>query len=82
MSPEAARAAMAEALAEVAPEVDPATLRPDVTLQEQIELDSMDFLGFVVALNELTGVEIPERDYPRIATPENCVAYLVARSAA
>jgi acyl carrier protein len=81
MSPEAARAAMVEALAEVAPEVDPATLEPQVPLQEQIELDSMDFLGFVVALNELTGVEIPERDYPRMATPEACIAYLVAHSA-
>jgi acyl carrier protein len=48
-------------------------------LQADLDLDSMDFLNFVTALHEETGVEIPERDYPQVATVEGCVAYLEAR---
>jgi len=81
MTPDAARAAMLEALGEVAPEADVTTLLPDSTFQEQLDLDSMDFLNFVVALHELTGAEIPERDYPRMTTPDSCVAYLVEHAA-
>jgi acyl carrier protein len=75
---ERAREAMARALGEVAPEADPSTLADDLPFQRQLDIDSMDFLGFVVALCEDTGIDIPERDYPRVATPASLVAYLVA----
>jgi hypothetical protein len=42
----------------------------------------MDFLILVDELHEQTGVEIPERDYPQLASVEGCVAYLAARRAA
>jgi acyl carrier protein len=48
-------------------------------LQADLDLDSMDFLNFVTALHEETGIEIPERDYPQVATVDGCVAYLDAR---
>ena len=67
------------AVAEVAPEVDLAGLDPTADLTEQLELDSMDFLNVVVAVNEATGVEIPERDYPELSTLERFAAYLADR---
>jgi acyl carrier protein len=74
-----ARGAVRAALAEVAPEVDPASLADDVELTRQVDLDSMDFLAFVTAIHALTGVDVPERDYPRLATLAGAAAYLAAR---
>ena len=75
------RAAVLGALARIAPEVDPATLRGDASLREQADLDSMDFLNLVIGLSESLGVDVPEVDYPKLATLDGCVAYLGARGA-
>jgi acyl carrier protein len=75
------RAAVLAGLARIAPEVDPATLRGDASLREQVDLDSMDFLNLVIGLSESLGVEVPEADYPKLATLDGCVAYLAASGA-
>jgi len=63
-------------LGEVAPEADLDSVGPDETMQEALDLDSIDFLNFVTGLHERTGLEIPERDYPELSTVEGCVRYL------
>lgn len=68
-------------LAEIAPEADLATLSGTVALREQLDLDSMDFLRFVQALDRKLGVTVPEADYPRLSTLEGCLAYLGQRAA-
>lgn len=65
-----------EAIRSVAPEVDEGDLVPGARLQEDLDLDSMDFLDVVTELAVRTGVEIPERDYPQLATVQGCVDYL------
>lgn len=64
------------ALTEVAPDVDPAKIDPATDIAEQFDIDSMDFLNVIVAINERTGIEIPERDYPKFSTLDDAVAYL------
>jgi len=76
------RAALLSVLHGIAPEVDPAAIRGDVDLREELDIDSMDFLRFVVGIHERLGVEIPEADYPRVRTLDGCVAYVAGRSAA
>jgi acyl carrier protein len=66
------------ALTEVAPDVDSAAIDPDSDLAEQLDIDSMDFLNIVVAIHEQTGIEIPERDYPKLSTLNDAVTYLFA----
>jgi acyl carrier protein len=66
-------------LGDIAPEADLASLRPDVAFREQLDLDSMDILNFVVGLHGALGVEIPEADYPKLATLDACVEYLASR---
>jgi acyl carrier protein len=73
-----ARAVLVAALAEVAPQIDPAAIDPAVDLGEQLEIDSIDFLNLIVAVAERTGVEVPERDYPQLRTVDGAIAYLVA----
>jgi acyl carrier protein len=65
-------------LRQVAPEADLDQVGPDETLQEALDLDSIDFLNFVVGLHEATGLEIPERDYPLLSTVEGCLTYLTS----
>lgn len=71
--------AVTDALLEIAPEVDPAKLGPDMLLREDLELDSMDLLNLVVALKEATDVEIPEQDYGELTTVAAIASYLSAR---
>jgi acyl carrier protein len=75
------RSAVLEALAAVAPEADPASLDASAPLREQLDLDSMDFLNFVIGIHERTGAEIPEADYAKLASLEHAVAYVEARCA-
>lgn len=70
------RTQIIDALLEVAPEVDPADVRDDEPIQEQFDLDSMDFLAFLEGVAARTGVEIPERAYGEVATIAGCLAYV------
>lgn len=66
-------------LGEVAPETDLDGVDPAVDLREDLELDSMDILNLAIGLYQATGVEVPERDYPKIVSIDGAVAYLAAR---
>jgi len=63
-------------LTAVAPDLDPAMVGEDDHLQDDLGLDSMDFLNLVSALHKRFGLPIPEADYPRLATPARAIAYL------
>lgn len=73
------RATVLRVLHQVAPDVDPSKLDPAVPLQDQVDLDSVDFMNVMVGLEEALGVDVPERDYPKVASLDGCVAYLGAR---
>ena len=70
------QAVVIRALTEVAPDIDPDAIDPYTDLAEQLDIDSMDFLNIVVAIHEETGIEIPERDYPKLSTLSDAVDYL------
>jgi acyl carrier protein len=69
-----------DVLGSIAPEADFAALRGDDDLRETLDLDSMDFLNFIIALHERTGAEIPEADYPELFTLDGTIAYLKAHA--
>jgi acyl carrier protein len=75
------RALLLAALADVAPEADLARLDPRADLREELEIDSMDLLNLAIGVHQRSGVEIPEADYPKLATLDSAVAYLAARLA-
>jgi acyl carrier protein len=81
MTPDQIRTTALTVLADIAPDVDVSTADPAINLQEQFDLDSLDFYNFVVALHEQLGVDVPERDYPKLATLDGCVSYLSTPSA-
>ena len=71
-----------ELLTEVAPDVDPATVDPDLEFRQQFDFDSMDMLHFVIALNKEYGIEIPEQDYQALRSLSACSAYVAQALAA
>jgi acyl carrier protein len=72
--------AVLAALRRVAPEVDPETLRADLPIRDQADIDSIDFLNFLVELHSALGIDVPEGAYREVATLDGCVAYLAARN--
>jgi acyl carrier protein len=73
------RQAVVRVLRDVAPETRPETLDPAANLREALDLDSVDFMNFVVGLHAALGVDVPEADYDRLASLEGCVSYLAAK---
>lgn len=66
----------ADVLAGIAPEADLSGVGDGDDLREALDLDSMDFLNFIIGLSQGSGVAIPEADYPRLFTLRGLVAYL------
>ncbi|HEX5037834.1 MAG TPA: acyl carrier protein [bacterium] len=73
------RAKVLSYLSDIAPEIDAKALRPDLSLREQTEIDSVDFLRFVSRLYEDLGVNVPEADYAGLDTIDRIVDYLAEK---
>ena len=63
-------------IADIDDEADFSGLDADKPLRDQLDLDSMDFLDIVMELRKRYKLQIPEADYPRLATLSSCVEYL------
>ena len=73
--------AILEALTTIAPEVDTASLKADKPFRNQVDLDSADWLNFLVALKERIGVDVPDAEAPKLNTLDKLVDYCAARLA-
>ncbi|MBP8267355.1 MAG: acyl carrier protein [Zoogloea sp.] len=63
----------------IAPEVEADELRADKPLRNQVDLDSMDWLNFLLGLHEKLAVDIPEADYAKLVTLNDVLGYLGTR---
>jgi acyl carrier protein len=63
-------------LGDIAPDEDLSGLDDDQSFREQMELDSMDFLDIVMELRKRHRVQIPEEDYPHLASMTSTCDYL------
>jgi acyl carrier protein len=68
-----------QALSNVAPETDFDAIDPAKDVRDQIDIDSVDFLNFVIGLHKELGIEIPDADVSKLVTLNGCVAYLTSR---
>ncbi|MDT8854650.1 phosphopantetheine-binding protein [Paracoccaceae bacterium Fryx2] len=82
MTPSDLRSAFIADLTAIAPDLDAASIGDNDHMQDDLGLDSMDFLNLVSALHKRFGLPIPEADYPRLATPAKAVTYLAEMMAA
>lgn len=74
------RATVLRILGEIAPEADLTQLKSDVSFRDQLDIDSMDFLNFVIALDEELDIQIPESDYPQLLTLDGCIEHITLRT--
>lgn len=63
-------------LGDIAPEAVMEEIDPEASFRDQLDIDSMDFLNFVIALHQELGVDIPEADYPKLSSLNAAVNYL------
>jgi acyl carrier protein len=66
-------------IAEIAPDEDSSNIKPEINLRDQLDLDSMDFLDIVMELRKQHNIEVPEADYPQLASLDTCAAYLTPK---
>jgi acyl carrier protein len=69
------RNAILDALTGIAPEIDAAALAPAKPLRDQVDLDSADWLNFLVALHARLGIDIPDADAAKLTTLDKLVDY-------
>jgi acyl carrier protein len=68
-----------EIIADIAPDEDLSQVKAEVRLRDQLQLDSMDFLDIVMELRKRYGIEVPEADYPQLASLDSCGEYLTPK---
>ncbi len=73
------RSLIVAGLRRIAPETNPASLRPEQNIRATLDIDSFDFLNLLITLHDKTGVEIPEADYGKLVTLDGMVRYLAAK---
>ena len=76
MTKEEIRRAVVNILEDIAPDEDLSSIKDDVTLREQMDLDSMDFLDIVMELRKRFNIEVPESDYQELVSMDSCIQYL------
>jgi acyl carrier protein len=73
------RETIIDILSDIVPDEDLTQLKDDVPFREQLELDSMDFLDIVMELRKRYKIQVPEEDYPMLASMESTCRYLEPR---
>jgi acyl carrier protein len=79
MNREELKKAILNVLLSIAPEVEPSAIAPEKLLRDQIDLDSADWLNFLVALHGKLGVDIPDADVGKLTTLDKLADYCEKR---
>ena len=81
MNEEELSAIVVETLQAVAPDVDAGRLDPERSFRDQFDIDSVDFLNFVLKLEARLKIKVPELDYPKLSSLSGCLRFLQAHAA-
>ena len=79
MTQEEVQKIVIDIIADIAPDEDLSDIKPEERLRDQLDLDSMDFLDIVMELRKKHGIEVPEEDYPKLASLQSCGEYLTPK---
>jgi acyl carrier protein len=73
------RKVLLDCLSHIAPETDVAALRPEERLRDQVDLDSVDWMNFLVGVHAALGIDIPDADAARLTTLDQLIDYCAYR---
>jgi|TARA_B110000438_G_scaffold273767_1_gene293429 acyl carrier protein len=79
MTKEECKKIILDIIEEIAPDEDLTDVKSDARLREQLDLDSMDFLDIVMELRKKHNIEVPEAEYPQLASLDSCAEYLTPK---
>lgn len=68
-------------LRRTAPEVSGTQIDPARPLRDQVDIDSIDWLNFMVGLHDRFAIDIPESDYGKLVSLDGLVAYVMDKGA-
>ena len=68
-----------DAIQDVAPEIEQDDIEIDEDIREECDLDSMDFINYLIAVKKSTGVSIAEGDYTQVNTFNKMLSYLTEK---
>ncbi len=74
-------ARLRQILGDVAPDLDTAAVPADADLRNDVGIDSMDYLNFIIAISKQLAVAIPEADYGKVRTLAQCAVYIASAKA-
>ena len=63
----------------IAPELEADMLVAERPMRQQLDLDSMDWLNFLISLHQHFKVDIPEADYSKLVCLNDVADYVSAR---
>lgn len=73
------RAGVVAELLDIAPEIEESDLSDTELLRDQVDLDSMDWLNFLVRLHKRFEVDIPESQYATLRTINDLTTFIDRR---
>jgi acyl carrier protein len=79
MTEEELKQTLLKMLKTIAPDTEPERLQPDDNIRTTLEIDSFDYLQFIVGIDEKLGIETPEEDYGKISTLRSLIDYLMVK---
>ncbi len=77
----ALRELVVEQLCKIAPDIEPDEVPDDEDLRDALDLDSMDFMRLLTALDKQLGISIPESDTRKVLELDALLDYLLAKGA-
>ncbi|MGA9373774.1 MAG: phosphopantetheine-binding protein [Mycobacterium sp.] len=75
------RSQVLSVLTTIAPEVDAEDIDDDDLLRDQVDLDSMDWLNFLIGIHKRLQVDIPESEYASLRTLADVLTYVEQHAA-
>lgn len=79
MTPHEILQKLKELLYQIAPDADLDALKPDENIREKLDIDSFDYLQFIVQVDETFRIQTPEQDYGRIQTLNQLTHYIAEK---
>lgn len=80
MDLETVRNKLSDALGKVAPESRGESINGAVNLQDQLDLDSVDLLNYIIQVQKDFQIEIPNQDYQKFLRMDDTIPYLLKKS--
>jgi acyl carrier protein len=79
MNRDSLRQEVLASLVQAVPDVDASRLDPVTSFRDQWDVDSLDFLTFILDLEKRLDLHVPEEDYPKLSSLNGCLEYFEGR---